>query len=63
MPRPRLPARLRQRKDDKAWIIHDGENRIRTGCSDGQREQAEAVLQEYLVSKVSKPSAVSLPQK
>ena len=62
MPRPRLPARLRQRKDDKAWIIHDGEKRIRTGCGDGQREQAEAVLQKYLVSKASKIEIMSAPK-
>lgn len=62
MPRPRKPARLHQRNDDKAWIIHDGEKRIRTGCRDGQREEAESVLREYLVSKVSKPPAASLPQ-
>ena len=62
MPRPRLPARLRQRKDDKAWIIHDGEKRIRTGCGDGQREQAEAALQKYLVSKAAKIEIKSAPQ-
>lgn len=62
MPRPRLPARLRQRKDDKAWIIHDGEKRIRTGHRDGQREQAEAFLREYLISKAAKIQVVSLPQ-
>lgn len=53
---------MRQRKDDKAWIIHDGKKRIRTGNGDGQLEQAEAVLQEYLVSKASNSHTLSLPQ-
>ena len=62
MPRPRKPARLRQRNDDKAWIIHDGEKRIRTGYSDGQFGKAEEVLAKYLVAKAASNQTMSPPQ-
>jgi integrase len=33
------------------WIIKDGSKRISTGCRSGDREQAEAKLAAYLISK------------
>lgn len=52
MPRPRKPARLYQRPDDKQWIIRDGGTDKRTGFGEGQSSEAEKVFAEYLKSKI-----------
>ncbi len=54
MPRKRKPARLHQRKDDKAYIILDGGKQIRTGFGEGFRDEAENALSEYIASKKTK---------
>lgn len=51
MPRRREPPRLWLRRDEGVWIILDGGNQIRTGCSTDEREQAEAALLKYLNAK------------
>ncbi|HHX88845.1 MAG TPA: site-specific integrase [Paracoccus sp.] len=51
MARQRKPARLYFRKDEKRWIIRDGDVNIRTSHGAGEREQAEKALQSYIESK------------
>lgn len=51
MPRPRKPARLYYRKDERQWVIRDGNAQHRTGFGIGERGEAETALQEYLASR------------
>lgn len=53
MPRHRQPARLYFRKDERQWVIRDGNKQVRTAYGFGEREEAEAALAEYLA--VRKP--------
>jgi integrase len=62
LPRKRKPARLYQRKDDKAWIILDAGKHHRTGYGDGCREQAEQALSIYLVEKAITNSEPKSPK-
>jgi integrase len=48
MPRPRKPARLYFRADERQWVVRDGARQIRTGYSVGQRGEAETALAQYL---------------
>lgn len=59
MPRPRKPARLYFRKDEKQWVIRDGNDQFRTGYGFGERSEAESALAEYLQKR--KPPARSGP--
>ena len=52
MPRPRKPARVFMREDDKSWVIRDGGKDKRTGHrGKSQVKEAEAALAEYLVER------------
>lgn len=54
MPRKPLGARLYLRKErngDKVWIIRDMNNDARTGFKEHQREEAEALLADYLAGR------------
>lgn len=51
MPRPRKPARLYYRADERQWVIRDGGRQIRTGHGLGQRREAEEALAEYLTNR------------
>lgn len=63
MPQARKPPRLwlreevsrRTGKITKSWCIKDGGRTIRTGCLEGQIEEAERVLAEYIASKYEPP--------
>jgi hypothetical protein len=55
MPRRRSPARLLLDKARRQWLIKDGDTRIRTGCAESERVQAEKRLAEYVGEK-HKPS-------
>lgn len=55
MPRPRKPARLYYRKDERQWVIRDDARQVRTGHGLGERVEAEAALSAYLASR--KPPA------
>ena len=48
MPRPRKPARLYFRTDEKQWVIRDGAIQVRSGYGLGERREAEAALADYL---------------
>jgi integrase len=48
MPRRRKPPRLNFRADEGLWIIHDGADRIRTGCGADDSRGAEKALARYL---------------
>ncbi|MBL6427749.1 MAG: site-specific integrase [Maritimibacter sp.] len=61
MPRQRKPARLFQRKDDKAWVILDGGKQIRTGFGDGFRDEAEKALSDYIAQKKQRDVRVFEP--
>jgi integrase len=51
MPRRRQPPHLNFRADEGVWVIHDGEKRIRTGCSLDSRQGAEIALSDYIARK------------
>ena len=51
MPRPRKPARLYYRADERQWVIRDGARQLRTGHGFGERREAEAALAEYLANR------------
>jgi hypothetical protein len=51
MPRRRSPPRLYLDKARRQWLIKDGGTRIRTGCSEAERGQAEKHLAKYLGKK------------
>lgn len=51
MPRPRKPARLYYRADERQWVIRDGARQVRTGHGLSQRREAEAALADYLASR------------
>lgn len=51
MPRKPKPARLYYRKDEGQWVIRDGTTQKRTGFGDGQRDEAEKALAEYISQK------------
>lgn len=55
MPRRKLGARLYFRKDDKTWVIRDGEKQIRTGFGLERRDDAEIKLKDYLANKYDPP--------
>lgn len=50
MPQKRKPARLWFRKDTGTWFIKDGDERVPTGCSEGEVAAAQAELARYLAS-------------
>lgn len=57
MPRRAAGPRLWLDKKRGSWVIRDGPRFIRTGCSTGNREDAEKCLQAYLGKKhTPKPS-------
>lgn len=51
MPRPRKPARLYFREDERQWVIRDGERQVRTGHGRSERGEAEAALASYISSR------------
>jgi integrase len=51
MPRRQQPPRLYLRRDENVWIIRDGSQSIRTGCSLEDRAGAEKALGAYLATK------------
>ena len=51
MPRPRKPARLYFRTDERQWVIRDGKRQVRTGHGISERREAETALVEYLASR------------
>jgi integrase len=54
MPRPALGPRLYLEKRPgraSVWVIRDGENRVRTGCPERARADAEKALGRYLAEK------------
>lgn len=51
MPRTRQPPRLYFRRDERAWVIRDGEKQVRTGCSLEDRRTAEEALARYISDK------------
>ena len=55
MPRRRAPPRLYLDKARRRWLIKDGGTKIRTGCSEAERGQAEKHLAADLGQK-HKPS-------
>jgi integrase len=61
MPRRRSPPRLYLDPKRDQWIIRDGPSFIRTGASEGQRQQAEKALHQYIGLKYTPaPSATPL---
>lgn len=48
MPRKRQPARLYLNPKERVWVIRDGPHTERTGFSEGDREQAEEALAQYV---------------
>ena len=47
-----------------AWVIRDGKNKVRTGCSRTDREGAEQALAEYIArSTRSRATADVIPLK
>ena len=64
MPRPAKGVRLylRQRKDRAAtWVILDRGKEIATGCDEGDSEQAEKALADYLSRKYESPQGPCHP--
>ena len=51
MPRPRKPARLYYRADERQWVIRDGARQLRTGHGLGERREAEDALARYLACR------------
>ncbi|MDF2369423.1 MAG: site-specific integrase [Rhizobiaceae bacterium] len=51
MPRKKLPPRLSLRKDNRTWVIRDGDTYLRTGCSEGEIAEAEEKLCDYIAAK------------
>jgi integrase len=54
MPRPSKGPRLYLEKG-RGWVIRDGPRKIRTGCAEGARGDAEAVLGRYLAHIYAPP--------
>jgi integrase len=64
MPRPAKGVRLYLRKRAKrepVWVIRDKGNEITTGCNEGDREQAEKALADYIARKYETPSGPRHP--
>jgi integrase len=64
MPRQAKGARLYLRtraKREPVWVIRDQEGEITTGCSEGDREQAEKALADYIARKYETPSGPCHP--
>jgi len=59
MPRRKLGARLYFRKDDKTWVIRDGDVQRRTGCGLEDRKGAEEQLAEYILNRYEPPKRES----
>lgn len=59
MPRPKLGARLYFRKDDKTWVIRDGDIQRRTGCGLEDRKGAEEQLADYIINRHEPPKRES----
>src|ERR1700693_5442429 len=58
MPQPAKGIRLylRKRAERKpVWVIVDGHSEIATGCNEGNREQAEKALADYITRKYRGP--------
>lgn len=58
MPRPAKGVRLYLRKragQDRYWVILDGRHEHGTGCREGDREQAQKALADYIKSKYQAP--------
>jgi integrase len=60
MPRKRSAPRLWLDKKRHQWVIRDGKNFIRTGCSEGEHEPAQKQLAKYLAKKWE-PEIVASP--
>jgi integrase len=54
MPRPAKGPRLYLEKG-RGWVIRDGPRKVRTGCAEGARGDAEAVLGRYLAAIYAPP--------
>lgn len=64
MPRPAKGARLYLRKRfgrEPFWIILDGAKEIATGCREGDSEQAEKALSDYIARKYESPKGPCHP--
>lgn len=59
MPRRKLGARLYFRKDDKTWVIRDGDIQRRTGCGLEDRKGAEEQLADYIIGRHEPPKRES----
>lgn len=59
MPKRRAPVRLYYRRDEKQWVIRDGNRQKRTGYGYGQLAEAEKAFGEYLSNQ--EPPARSGP--
>jgi hypothetical protein len=54
MPRPAKGPRLYLEKG-RGWVIRDGPRKVRTGCAESARGDAEAVLGRYLAAIYAPP--------
>lgn len=52
MPRPRLEPRLYLDPKRKQWVIRDGQEFVRTGLPESDREEAEEALTNYLTGQM-----------
>lgn len=52
MGRQRLEPRLYLDPNRRTWIIRDGQEFVRTGLAEADRERAEEALQRYLVGEM-----------
>jgi hypothetical protein len=64
MPNPSKGARLYLRKRrgrEPKWVILDAGGEVATGCNEGDREQAEKALADYIARKYQRPRGPSHP--